>query len=251
MNRIKELRNGIGMSQSKLSKMLKIAQNTLSYWENGRYEPDFESLSKIADIFHVSVDYLLGKTNNPIAPNEKPRYFSPDEEKLIDLYQGASQKAQQIAVSVLELGQIKKAMQKHDCECCTTLVPDIDAPIYVPILGKAAAGTPIEMIEDFDNPLKINDPKIHPGDFAVIAEGNSMIDVGINEGDRVIIRPCPEVDNGTIALIAIGDGSTIKRFYKTENGFRLVPANNTMEPILYGKDKNLRVLGKFIKVINI
>lgn len=61
MNRIKELRQTANMKQSELSHLIGVAQNTLSYWENGRYQPDNESLAKIADIFNVSVDYILGR----------------------------------------------------------------------------------------------------------------------------------------------------------------------------------------------
>ncbi|NCB52437.1 MAG: XRE family transcriptional regulator [Clostridia bacterium] len=248
MNRIKELRIENRISQAKLSKKLKIAQNTLSYWENGKYEPDIESINKIAEIFHVSVDYLLGNTENPMTPNEKPRYFTSDEEKIIDLFQSASEKAQKAAVIVLELGQTKRAMQKHDSECAAELAADHSAPVRVPVIGRSAAGIPIEMIEDSGDPLEDDDPRIRPGDFAVIAAGDSMIDAGINDGDRVIIRPCPCVENGTIALVAVADGSTIKRFYKTDLGYKLVPANSAYNPMLYTPDAEIRILGRFIKV---
>jgi len=65
MNRIKELRNKKGISQAKLAEYLQIAQNTLSYWEQGKYEPDQSTLKKIADFFDVSVDYLLERTDDP------------------------------------------------------------------------------------------------------------------------------------------------------------------------------------------
>lgn len=61
MNRIRALRNSTGMRQKDLADMLSIKQNTLSYWENGKYEPDIENLRKMASIFNTSVDYLLGR----------------------------------------------------------------------------------------------------------------------------------------------------------------------------------------------
>lgn len=60
MNRIKELRLRKGLTQAQLAKEIKIAQNTLSTWENGRYEPDNTALIDLASLFNVSVDYLLG-----------------------------------------------------------------------------------------------------------------------------------------------------------------------------------------------
>lgn len=62
-NRIKELRNSKNITQSKLAKIIGVAQNTLSYWESGTYDVDSESLQKIADFFECSVDDVLGRKN--------------------------------------------------------------------------------------------------------------------------------------------------------------------------------------------
>lgn len=68
LNRIKELRQERKITQSVLANYLGVAQNTLSYWEQGKYDIDNESLNKIADYFNVSVDYLLGRSNAPANP---------------------------------------------------------------------------------------------------------------------------------------------------------------------------------------
>jgi SOS-response transcriptional repressors (RecA-mediated autopeptidases) len=245
MNNLKYLRLQQKLTQKSIAKILGIANTTYSYWENGKFEPDNESLSKLADMFHVSIDYLLGKTENPAAPDDKPRRLSPDELKVVGLYQSATDKAKKTAVSVLEIGQKIKAMPKHDFDTNA----DAASSIFVPVVGRAAAGEPIEMIEDYDDPLKLSDPKVRPGDFAVIASGNSMTGIGINDGDRVIIRPCPTVDNGTIALVAVGDGSTIKRFFKTDASIELRPENPTHKTQHYYMYDDIRILGRFIKVV--
>lgn len=69
MNRIKEIRLSRNIKQIELAKELKIAQGTLSTWETGKYEPDNESLKKLADYFNVSVDFLLGRSDIPNAAN--------------------------------------------------------------------------------------------------------------------------------------------------------------------------------------
>lgn len=61
MNRIKLLRSKKKLTQIELARMLGVAQNTLSTWENGRYEPDIASTIKLADFFGVSIDYLMGR----------------------------------------------------------------------------------------------------------------------------------------------------------------------------------------------
>ena len=60
MNRIRELRKQMDMSQKELAKHLQVADSTLSYWEMGKYEPDNEALFKLSRFFQVPVDYILG-----------------------------------------------------------------------------------------------------------------------------------------------------------------------------------------------
>lgn len=59
---LKSLREAAGLRQADLAQLLNTTQRKISYWENGKIEPDIESLWKIADIFHISVDELIGKS---------------------------------------------------------------------------------------------------------------------------------------------------------------------------------------------
>ena len=68
-NRLKELRLSKKITQVELAKHLSVSQGTLSFWEQGKYEPDNKSLTKLADFFGVSVDYLLGKTDIKKTPH--------------------------------------------------------------------------------------------------------------------------------------------------------------------------------------
>ena len=71
MFRLKELRVSCKISQVKLAMDLNLTQNSISRYENGEREADYETLVAIADYFNVSVDYLLGRTDNPtIASNQ-------------------------------------------------------------------------------------------------------------------------------------------------------------------------------------
>lgn len=63
--RLKELRKKKGISQQRLATDLNTTQNTISRYETGEREPGIDDLTKIADYFNVSVDYLLGRTDNP------------------------------------------------------------------------------------------------------------------------------------------------------------------------------------------
>lgn len=68
MNRIKELRKISQIKQIDLCTQLGITQGALSGWENEKYEPDITSIKKLSEIFNVSIDYLLGKSDEPGAP---------------------------------------------------------------------------------------------------------------------------------------------------------------------------------------
>lgn len=118
----------------------------------------------------------------------------------------------------------------------------------IPLLGTIAAGEPIEAIENKER-IKVSKSQLAKSGehFALRVSGDSMIKEGIFDGDIVIIRKQPVVENGETAVAIInGNEATLKKVYKEKNGFRLQPANPKLKPILV---KNLEVRGKAISVI--
>lgn len=77
-DKLKELRNKEGISQSALGKALNMSQQGIAKWETGSTSPNPEMLRKIADYFNVSVDYLLGNTDIKKAPSDKPEVTDDD-----------------------------------------------------------------------------------------------------------------------------------------------------------------------------
>ena len=120
-------------------------------------------------------------------------------------------------------------------EDAAALVPagfePLPALIKIPLVGSIACGEPItaeENIEDYvDAPAES-----HP-DFALRCMGDSMIEAGIEDGDIVYIRKVPEVRNGEIAAVRIGDEATLKYVYWDHSVLTLVPANKSMVPRTY------------------
>lgn len=118
-NKIKELRQELGITQKELAKHLGIAQNTLSYWENGKFDVDNASLCRIADYFHVTIDYLLGQNKSPIDADNaisvknlasendgtlNPyRVLTNSEKELIKKYRLLDQHGQKAVNSVLDV----------------------------------------------------------------------------------------------------------------------------------------------------
>lgn len=118
--------------------------------------------------------------------------------------------------------------------------------INIPLLGKVTAGNPIEAIEIpnefFPIPTLLLPKKKEV--FALEVSGTSMINVGIHDGDIVIIEKQNTAKNGDMVVAMNQDNEvTLKTFYKETDHFRLQPENDYMEPILL---KEVNILGKAI-----
>ena len=116
--------------------------------------------------------------------------------------------------------------------------------INVPIIGTVAAGQPLLAVENIDGyfPLLAEDL---PNDelFMLRVQGESMINAGIFNGDKILIQKQETAENGDIVVALVEDSATVKRFYKEDGHFRLQPENDTMEPIIID---DVSIVGKVI-----
>lgn len=116
----------------------------------------------------------------------------------------------------------------------------------IPLLGVVAAGAPILAVEEATGYFPIP-PTLSNNDgdlFMLTIQGESMINVGILNGDKVIVKKQSSANNGDI-VIAMNDDNeaTCKRFFKESDHFRLQPENDTMAPIIL---KNVSILGEVV-----
>lgn len=128
----------------------------------------------------------------------------------------------------------------------TTLPPGAHRPQFkkVPMLGYAAAGQPLEDLNQ-DTPYYDIENK-YDVDFCITVRGDSMIDANINDGDIVFIKSMPEVPNGKIACVEIDNEKVcLKRFYKAGKTVSLASANSKYAPMFFTEDncENIKVLG--------
>ena len=120
------------------------------------------------------------------------------------------------------------------------------ATVRVPILGKVAAGMPILAVENYDGYIDFPRPssKMTSNDlFALKVQGESMIEVGIMDGDLIVVEKCNTAKDEDIIVALVDDEATVKTFYREENRFRLQPENSSMKPIYVNE---LIVLGKVV-----
>ena len=111
--------------------------------------------------------------------------------------------------------------------------------ISIPILGKIAAGLPIEAISDNTNYIELPETLLKKGEYFILnVEGDSMIEAGIFDGDQVIIRKANDANNGEIVVALIDNNeATLKRIFKRGQQVALQPENSNYKTVIYGPDR--------------
>lgn len=195
-SRIKYLRKLDNLTQQQLADALGVAKSTISMYETGQREPDFETLEAIADYFNVEM-----------------RTFFPGGQSVPGILPLPANKA-------------------------------------YPLVGDIACGTPILAEENISEYIQFPDDM--EVDFCLRCRGDSMVDARIYDGDIVFIRQQPEVENGEIAAVLIGEETTLKRVYRTGDTLTLVAANSAYAPMVYTGTQleNVRILGKAVSFLS-
>lgn len=194
MNHLKAARQAKHMTQTDVANYIGLTQGAYSNWERGETKIDGVQLSRLAELFEVSVDYLLGKTDIP--------------------------------------------GNKY---------------IRIPVLGRVAAGIPIDAIEEVIDWEDISAEAAGDGEyFGLQIKGHSM-EPKISDGDVVIVRRQPDVDSGDIAVVLVnGDDATVKRIKKSPQGVTLIPSNPAYEPLYYSNDEieslPVQILGRVVEL---
>ena len=222
MLRLREIRNG-KMTQKELAERLNVSQNTVSRWESGERTIDVDNLNKISELFNVSTDYILGKSD---FKNMKDAFNT--YKKFYDIYN-------------LD-GKLKNEVDR------------IEKGIKIPVLGNVAAGIPIEAIENYDGYEYIS-KEVYNSEyeyFALRIQGDSMLPK-FTEGDVVIVRKQPDLESGEIGVVFVnGCDATVKKIIKQETGLLLVSTNQMYEPKFYNNEEVINlpveILGKVIEL---
>ncbi len=134
--------------------------------------------------------------------------------------------------------------REHGVNRCIKVVGRGERSANVPVLGNVAAGMPILAVEEIEGYVPVPE-KIRRGRelFALKIKGDSMIDVGIFDGDVIIVNSTPSANNGDIVVALVDDSATVKRFFKENGHFRLQPENENYEPIIVDE---VNILGTVI-----
>ncbi len=116
--------------------------------------------------------------------------------------------------------------------------------VQVPLIGTVAAGQPILAEENIEDYFPIPADLLPNAQiFMLHVKGDSMINAGIYNGDRLLVEQTSVAHNGEIVVALVEDSATVKRFYKEDGHYRLQPENDFMEPIIVS---DVEILGKAI-----
>lgn len=117
----------------------------------------------------------------------------------------------------------------------------------IPVMGTVAAGEPLLAVEEVSEyfPFSVNFlPNAET--FMLKVKGDSMVNMGIYEGDYLVVEKKNTAKNGEVIVALVEDSATVKRFYKEDGHYRLQPENDYMEPIIVNE---VEILGKVISLV--
>ena len=197
MNRIQALRKKHGLSQQRLAQSLNVHQTAISQWETGRTTPDIEVATIMSQMFGVSLEYLLGISDDSL--------------------------------------------------------PSQSDPTWINVLGRVAAGIPIEAIEEVIDREQITESMARSGSYIGLQIHGASMEPRMREGDVVIVRLQDDCDSGdTVIAMVNGDEATCKILQKTPDGISLLSTNPAYSPMFYSnreiEEKPVRILGKVVEL---
>lgn len=189
----------------------------------------------------------LMKVLNYITDYIEDNGFPPTvREMCVALDIGSTATAHYYLEKLSDAGYIKKADFKNRCleVLSNPNRPNVNG---IPVVGKVAAGLPITAVENIDDYIKLPENMFN-GDnlFILNVTGESMINAGIFDGDKIIIRQQSTANNGDKVIALIDDSATVKTFYKENDHIRLQPENDNMQPIIV---PNCQILGVVVGLI--
>ncbi len=121
--------------------------------------------------------------------------------------------------------------------------------VSLPVIGNVAAGQPILAEENIEEYFPVPAEMVPKGEsFILNVRGDSMVNAGILNGDRVFVNQCSTANNGDIVVALIDDSATVKRFYREKDHIRLQPENDYMDPIIVD---DCEILGKVFGIYRI
>ncbi len=174
---------------------------------------------------------------------------APSFDEICSHFGFASYNAVSTHLNILEKkGYIRRPRGKNKKRAIEVLSPVETRKFEFPLLGRVAAGEPIEAIEDLDV-VEVPPSMASEGDcFILQVKGVSMEEAGILDGDFVVVRKQATAKNGEIVVALVNNGATVKRYYRRKDHVELRPSHGEM-PSIRVQGEHFRIEGKVVGVM--
>jgi len=145
-------------------------------------------------------------------------------------------------------GYIRLPRKKNQKRAIEVISPVETRRLEFPLLGRVAAGRPIEAVETVDA-IEIPPSMLGKGDhFVLQVKGDSMKEDGILDGDFIVVRKQPTAENGQTVVALSNNEATVKKYYQRKGHVELRPAHKDMEPLIINEG-DLRIEGRVVGVM--
>lgn len=215
--KIKKLRESLGLSVSEFARRLNYTPSFISQIENGVRNPGLSVLKKISETFKVPISELIGE--------EEKFIITEDDESLIK--------------------SLLKTLNKEELEKVLKAIYMIKKiPLReIPILGYVQAGEPLEISEIIEPIDSITYPESEAknASFGLKVRGDSMKDLGIEDGDILLVDVNSPIESGSLVIAIIDNKATFKRFRRVNGKIFLEPANSDYKPIELTENMNIKM----------
>lgn len=215
-DRLKWAREKKGLKQNRVAEELGIHNSTLAKYESGSREADQETLLKLSGIYDVSVNWLLTGNEQGISSG------------IVWHTQGSGKSGTIQSLLNRSNDLIQQALAKKRAEDG----PPVEQFISIPIYGEIKAGYGMVAEQKAIGYEVVAKKDIEDGEyFYLIVKGDSMIEEGIREGCRVLVRQQDHVENGKIGVVLVdGEEATLKRVYYQDDTVILQASNRDIPP---------------------
>lgn len=277
--RLKQLREERNLRQEDLGKIVNVEKSTVSQWESGKRTPDVGTILALADYFGVSTDFLLGKTPVETKTSREIELSKWDNifgQRLKKLREEAGYTQQQLAklvsLSQQTIGHYEVGRAKPDADTLEMFADIFGTTVdyllgrteirnfkpmhvgtttrIIPILGQIKMGVPVLAEENYIGELEI--PSDIKADFALECKGDSMIGVGLLDGDYALCRYQETAYSGDIVValrdIAAGYMEATLKYYFRENDTSVLRSANPEYPDIPLNDE-YRIVGVLVAII--
>ena len=121
----------------------------------------------------------------------------------------------------------------------------VSAGVELPLVGIVAAGRPVEALQ-LPDAIEVPSSMAGPGNVVYEVRGDSMVEMGIMDGDFVAVHPQPDAESGQTVIAEVNGAITIKRYVRRAGRVELHPANAAMSPIVVGEEDDFHIRGVLV-----